>query len=468
MRIGLSLPSKGNPSSGVKAVISSLTDESWLGNLPDGHQTERLATRWTWDAAYTTLQLKLRHGVSFHDGTPLTADLAAAILRQSVKDKEAPSFAGIESVTASGTDTVDIHLSRPDTLLVQDLTSVNVRCPTKGDGTAGPFAVISRGSAENVLRAFPGYYRGRPALDEIDIKTYPTQRNAWAALMRGDIDMLHEVSRDAAEFVKAESTVNTYVSSRPYVLALVFNVRRPVLQNATVRKALNEALDRSSLVSSALNGWGRPADGPIPPDHWAYSPGTPFGFDPDASRAMLESAGYRLKPAPTNGIPNRFKFTCLVYTGDSRFEHLAILVQKQLADVGVEMTLVPVKDSAELEDRLKNGEFDAFLFEMYGRTFGLLYQFWHSQEGLIDTGYRAADAALDRLRASRSDAEMKAAIVDLTRVMHDDPPAAFLAWQTTIRAVSNKFDVQPEQNRDIFFNAWQWRLAAPNQQAAGK
>lgn len=468
MRIGVSLPAKGISASGVSAVISFLTDENWLANRPDGHQGERVVTRWTWDSAFTTLRLTLRHDVFFHDNTPLTADLAAQVLRESVKAKDALSFSDVVSVTASSADTIDVHLSKPDALLLQDLATTNVRKPGKGDGTAGPFAIVSRNNTETVLRAFPRYFRGRPALDEIDVKTYPTQRNAWAALMRGDIDMLHEVSRDAAEFVQAESTVSSYVSSRPYVLALVFNVRRPVLQNVAVRKALNGALDRSALVRSALNGWGRPADGPLPPGHWAYSPGTPFTFDPHAATTALESAGYPLRRSRTDQIPTRLKFTCLVYTGDARFEQLAVLVQKQLADIGVDMVLVPIKDYPEFVNRLTSGDFDAFLFEMAGRTLSWVYQFWHSRQGVMNTGYRAADAALDRLRASRSDAEMKAAIADLTRVMHDDPPAAFLAWQTTIRAVSNKFDVQAEQNRDIFFNAWQWRLATPNQQAAAR
>ena len=66
----------------------------------------------------------------------------------------------------------------------------------------------------------------------IDVNVYPTQRNAWTALMRGDIDMLYEVSRDALDFVQAETTVKTYSFPRPYYIPLVFNVRHPVLQAA--------------------------------------------------------------------------------------------------------------------------------------------------------------------------------------------------------------------------------------------
>lgn len=463
MRIGVGMPTNGDPTFGVNNVVALLTEDYWLANQPDGRQSERTATDWTWDSSHTTLRLTLRNNIFFHDNTHLDAEVAAASLREGVAKGRTLSFKDVTAVNASGPSTVDIHLARPNAFLLSDLAIVAVTKPGKTPSTTGPFQLVTRSGQDAVLRAYPRYYRGPPSLSEIDIKTYPTQRNAWAALMRGDIDMLHEVSRDAAEFVKAESTVKSYSFERPYYIPLVFNVRHPVLRKATVRQALNEALDRAALVRGGLNGWGRPADGPIRPEYWAYSRGTPFVFNPDAARSLLDAAGYPLRPADRNAIPSRFSFQCLVYTGDSRFERLAVLVQKQLADVGVDMQLVPIKDVADLVTRFSTGNFDAFIFEMAGGSLSWVYQFWHSGNASLNDGYQSADTALDQLKGSRSDDEIRTAIADLTRVMHDDPPAAFLAWQTTMRAVSTKFDVEPELDRDIFSNAWQWRLAAPNQ-----
>src|SRR3954469_10296842 len=131
--------------------------------------------------------------------------------------------------------------------------------------------------------------------------------------MRGEIDMLHEVSRDAAEFVEAETTVKTYSFPRPYYIPLGFNVQHPVLKQAAVRKAINEALDRTALVREGLNGRGRPADGPIWPEHWAHA-ATPerFLFNPDVARVRLDGAGLRVQPQSDGSMPSRFRFTCLV------------------------------------------------------------------------------------------------------------------------------------------------------------
>jgi peptide/nickel transport system substrate-binding protein len=285
-------------------------------------------------------------------------------------------------------------------------------------------------------------------------------------MMRGDIDMLHEVSREAVDFVEAESTVKAYSFPRPYYIPLVFNERHPILKNAAVRRAINEAIDRATLIRDGMSGRGSPADGPLPPMHWAYSPPAhPFTFDPAIARKDLDEAGLKPKPRPDGTIPPRFSFTCLVFSDDTRFYRTAILVQKQLADVGIDMKLEPVAQKA-LGLRAGKGDFDAFVFEMAGRSLSWAYEFWRSKEGgLINTGYTSADGILDRIRAARSDDETRAAFAELQRVMHDDPPAVFLTWQSTSRAVSTKFDVAAEKDRDIISNIWQWRPAGATKQA---
>jgi peptide/nickel transport system substrate-binding protein len=464
MRIGLGAPPGGSLGTGAKAVVNLLKSDPWLGSRPDGHPAERIAIDWSWDPAGTTLHLKLRPGVYFHDGTLLTPEIAAEALRKSASRAEASSFKSVSSITPSGTDGVDIHLKERNAFILPDLTAVMVVKPDNPDIGTGPFQVEHVDDHGGVLTVFPKYYRGRPALSRITVTNYPTQRNAWTAMMRGDIDMLYEVSRDAAEFVQAESTVKSYKFLRPYYIPLVFNLRNPVLRNPEVRKAINQALDREALIRDGMGGRGTPADGPIWPQNWAYSaPRTPFVFDPTAAKARLDAVRSMSDRKPGANGPRRLSFTCLVFANDPRFERLAALVQKQLADVGIDMKLQPVPEK-ELVPRLQNGHFDAFLFEMAGRSLKWVYDFWRYQEGgLNNSGYRSADAVLDRIRGALTDEEVRTGVAELQQVLHDDPPAAFLAWQEQTRAVSTKFDVAAEKNRDILTNLWQWRPASTKQ-----
>jgi peptide/nickel transport system substrate-binding protein len=466
MRIGVGEPAQGSRTVGVDSVIGNLTSETWLNGKPDGHQSERVVSSFRWDESGTVLHLTLRNDVYFHDGTLLTPEIAAESLRATVASSEGTfGLSRVKSVSVAGPDGVELRLSEPNPFILPDLAAVTVGNPRAGGASTGPFKLVARDPQQASLEAFPQYYRGRPPLKGIDVVSYPTQRKAWAALMRGDIDMLYDVSRDAAEFVRAESTVRTYTFDRAYYIHLGFNVRHPVLRRAEVRKAINEALDKPLLVHEGLRDQGKPADGPISSEHWAEPKDIPrFTYDPDSAQRRLDSAGLTAGRNAIGEMPMRFSFTCLLYFEDSRFERLALLVQKQLADIGIDMKLTPVKRE-NLVQRLSSGDFDAFLFEGYGRSLSYMYEFWHSHER-INSGYSAADTTLDRMRMAKSDDDVRASVADLARILYDDPPAAFIAWQQASRAVSARFDVAAEAHRDILLNLWQWRQVEPTAQAS--
>lgn len=464
LRIGVGATPKGTPGTGAASVVRLLTAESWLATRPDGRNAERLAISWDWDQAGTTLHMKLRPDVYFHDGERLTPQIAADILRASAKNfgQDGLSFAGVTSINPSGGDAIEIKLSEPNAFLLSDLSGVLVVKPEKPEIGTGPFQMVGRTNQDATLSAFPRYYRGRPGVDEIGILNYTTQRKAWTAMMRSEIDMLYDVSRDAADFVEAETTIKTYSFPRPYYIPLVFNVGRPILEQIEVRKALNEAIDRETLVRDGMKGRGRPADGPVWPEHWAYTASPEqLAFNPEAARRRLDAAGRKAKPRLDGTVPPRFSFVCLVFADDTRFDRLAVLVQKQLADIGVDMKLQPVAQE-ELVRRMGSGDFDAFLFEMAGRSLSRVYEFWRPRDGgIMHSGYHSADSALERIRSSRTEDDTRAAVAELERILHADPPAAFLVWQSSSRAVSTKFNVEAEDNRDILNNIWQWRPAGP-------
>ena len=125
MRIGIGAPPQGTPGTGLGSVVRLLTGEPWLTNRPDGRQSERVATGWEWDSSATTLRLKLRKDVYFHDGDRLTPEIASAALRDSVTHpgRDGSSFASVTSITPTGDDTVVLKLAEPNSFLLSDLSS---------------------------------------------------------------------------------------------------------------------------------------------------------------------------------------------------------------------------------------------------------------------------------------------------------------------------------------------------------
>lgn len=451
----------------VGAFVEALATDPLITIDWQGRPAPRLAERWSFRDRGQRLEFTLRPDVRFHDASPLTSDEVVRALRALLAGGRLGSNA-IQSIDSDGPDKVAVALSRPDAFIFEDLAIGLSRFGHPGIGT-GPFRIVHKKSPIE-LQAFSGYYRGRPAIDRIRIHTYDTQRSAWAAMMRGEVDSLHEVSREAADFVEAQSGVRTYPYPSPYYIPLVFNVRRPVLQNVEVRRALSEAVDRQAIVTDALHGRGIAAEGPLWPQFWAFSPGQhSYSYNPQSARNRLEAAGYPLHPAANGQMPKRFSFTCLYWNDGPQYERIALVLQKQLFDVGVDVQMQPLPLN-ELYGRITSGNFDAFLLQMTsGHTLSFAYRFWHSAppgKAVIQSGYNSTDAILDRLRASTSDEETRAGVADLQRVLYDDPPAIFLVWPTLERAVSNRFDVPVEPNRDIISVVWQWRLHEPVEQAS--
>jgi peptide/nickel transport system substrate-binding protein len=290
-------------------------------------------------------------------------------------------------------------------------------------------------------------------------------------MMRGEIDYLHEVSRDSVEFVEREAAVGTYPLLRPYYVVLVFNLRHPILGKREVRIALNEAVDRAVVVRDGMRGKGRQADGPVWPYHWAYSSAQrAHSYNPAAARLRLDGAGLKVREtASSANMASRFRFTCLVPSDDPRFERIALIVQRQLFDLGIDMAMeaVPV---GELQVRAARGTFDAFLYEMTsGRTLSWVYRFWHSPSArgsaFVASGYAGADSALDRIRAARSEADTRTGVADLQRALFDDPPAIFLAWPQETRAIDRTFVVPYQRDADVVGTLWQAQLAGPQVEA---
>ncbi|MGH9159701.1 MAG: ABC transporter substrate-binding protein, partial [Vicinamibacteraceae bacterium] len=351
-----------------------------------------------------------------------------------------PGLRDIVSIEAASKTELVIRLRAPSWLLLDALSLENVTGTTI-ERRAGPFLVGSQAGTEATLLAFDHYYGGRPAIDRITLRLYDRPRAAWAALLRGDIDFVYDVAPEALGFLEHARGVQVRSFLRPYVTLLGFNLRHPVLRRQDVRLALNYAADRETIIKEVLAGRGKSASGQISPEHWAFDKSvTPFPYEPDRTATLL---------ANTNA--SRVQFTCLVAAGIPRVERLALLLQRQLIEAGVDMQ-IEVAPLEEFGGRLARGDFDAYLVEMPG-FLNYLYMFWRSGTGdeapWVASGYTAADTSLDRLRHARTGAEAEAALREFQRALRDDPPGVFLYWEQTSRAMSSRFTLPESSEGDM-------------------
>ena len=453
---------------GIPQLARILSYEGLTNKNPDGHAEPRLAESWALSPDGLKWDFNLRQGVVFHDGTVLDAEHVVRSLNASRARPGAaalrPGLLDVKELTASGPRTVTVELARPSSFLLDDM-DVQIGAqgpPGKESPGTGAYRIVSESREEAVLESNDRFVQGEPVIKKIIIRPYQTLRTAWAALMRGEIDMVSEVAHDAVEFVSNDA-VAAYSFLRNYQYLVAFNGRRAQFKDPLVRRALNSAVDRAELIRTVLKGHGVPANGPLWPHHWAYdSTVPPYAYDTSlAASALRRDTGQFGTSA--KAFPGGLRFTCLIPANFAILERLALSVQKQLYDVGVDMQIeaVPVE---KYDGRIRAADFDAVLIDMIGGpSLARAYSFWRSPgelKGFNVFGYSnpEADRWFDALRYARDEASVRAATGQLQRVLREDPPALFLAWNERTRAISRRFRVPVEGARDPLYTLRLWSL----------
>jgi peptide/nickel transport system substrate-binding protein len=465
VRIGLPEANVSAPDLGFEQVSRVFAYEGLTTKEQDGRPVPRLATRWTSSPDGLRWTFHLRENVTFHDGTPFTASIARDSLQKTVATARrqglTPGLFDVEDIAANGDLELVITLGRRSSFLVEDLEFAITRPgQNKIEVGTGAYKVVSKSPNEVVMARHDAYHLGKPRAAGITVRPYKTMRNAWASLMRDEIDVLIDVAPDAAEFVET-ADVAIYSYLRNYVTLMAFNSARPKLASASVRRALNSTIDRGALIRDVLKGRGVPAMGPLWPRHWAYDASLPgYTHDPSMASALLDAAGLK-RPQELPRARSRLSFTCLVPENFVLHERIALNVQKQLYDIGVDMQIEaqPVEKYAQ---RLARADFEAVMVDMIsGPSFARPYAFWRwggEQTAYNVFGYRnrEADRWFDALRFASGDADYRAAASQLQRTLLDDPPALFLLWNERMRAISRRFEVPVENGRDPLPTLWQW------------
>jgi peptide/nickel transport system substrate-binding protein len=453
----------GQPGNAHVRLATTMVADGLFGLAWDGRPVERVVSALEWSQDRRTLSLTLRPGLTWHDGTPVEIAHLQHTITNAIKDAQAPSLKSITdvSVDPKKPDTVKVKLSRPEAFLVEDLATSTLRHPTNERLGTGPYKFGAETKDSVFLEAFDKYFRGVPKLQQIELRNYRQSRAAWAALMRGEVDAVHEYNVD----VKPPDSVRSFPFVRPYFIQLVFNTRHPALRNRIVRQALSYSIDRQMVVDEAMDKQGAVADGPIWPYHWAYSTAQKtYTHNLEAARLRLESAALTVKPGKPGRMPSRLHIRCITPGAIPQFEKIALLLQKQFYEIGIDLEIIELP-ADEAVKRLESSEFETVLIlRTSGRSLSSTYATFHSS--ISPGGYSAADSVLDRLRNTTNESEIRAAVSDLQQIFHDDPPAIFIAWQKTARVVNTRYDVPgegdgkqsiPGSGRDVLSSIWLWQ-----------
>ncbi len=451
--LSIAIPSADAP---LTPLIFALTQTRLVRMDQSGLEQPALIERWSTSEDHLTWTLVLRSGARLHDGRDATAADVVSRIRQVMEfDDREPGLWPVTAVDETGPREVRIRLREPTSLLLESL-SVLQALPT------GPYRTADDSAPEPILTAVPQAGQPSPAIGTVRVRRYDTPRAAVAALLREEVDVLYELPAEARTLLPSEEDVRIFPHVKPYVVTLGLNHRHPQLSRRDVRLAMNAAVDREALVAQVSGGVGVPAADMIWHQHWSRpheGDAAAMRMDRDRAGRLLDGAGLPRRAIPGGGTAPRFRLSCLVLD-DPAMHRVAGRLRQAYADVGIALDLEAVAIPALLE-RLGRGDFDTFVSPVVsGYGMGRLYVEFgaHEHPRLIDHGYTAAAAAVERVRAATTPASLAAAIQDLHQVLVTDPPAVSLFWEETNRAVSRRIDVPSDWSGDVLGSLPRWTL----------
>lgn len=269
----------------------------------------------------TSWEFKIRDGIKFHSGAPLTAADVKFTFDRLTKEnamggQTSPrkSLLGpVAAIESPDAKTVVFKLSAPWPILpamlpFQELVSKDfvekngdAAMATKVD-CAGPFKLVEwrRGDAV-ILERDPNYYGGSPAIppvgpakvDRVIFKVIPENASRVAALLAGEVDLVNELPTSAIKQVEAsdKAKVSAVNGTRTFFVAM--NLAKKPFDDPRVRKALNHAVDRKLIIDRILEGRATALNGVMSPDAFGFNADLPeYKYDPALAKSLLAEAGF--------------------------------------------------------------------------------------------------------------------------------------------------------------------------------
>ncbi|SDN42434.1 ABC transporter substrate-binding protein [Ensifer sp. YR511] len=298
-------------------VLESLTQV----DVANGGVKPRLADEWK-PIDSNTWEFKLRRNVKFHDGAEMDAkSVAYSIERVLDPNLGCDAYAFYFANTKVTTEIVDSHTIRiatvpPQPILPTLMEAVSIVSPTtprkeltrQPIGT-GPFRFTSWDpQSEIVLDKFEGYWGEKPAVEKAHYKWRQESLVRAAMVKLGEADIGLNIADQDADDPKTDISFHN-----SEMLRIQINTDRPPFDDVRVRKALNLALDRASLVGVLINPKATLAAQIVGPSALGFNPEIkPYPFDPDQAQKLLAEAKADGAPVDTtiqmiaraNNFPN--------------------------------------------------------------------------------------------------------------------------------------------------------------------
>jgi peptide/nickel transport system substrate-binding protein len=322
--------------------------------LPGQKMAPSLAESWTESPDGLVYEFKLRRGLKFHNGDPVTADDAKWSFERYQGAGARQLQARVRRVEAVDPLTVRFHLKEPwpdfMTFYGTTATAAGIVLPRKyfeqvgADGFkqrpigAGPYKFVSqRPGIDIVLEANSGYWRHPPYIKRLTMKSVPDSTTRLAMLKKGETDIAYVLDGTDAEEVLRDSRLQLVDTRHASIFWIEFPDQwdsKSPWRDKRLRQAVNYALDRKGTNQAACLGFCPPAGVIVPRVMEFALQVPPLPYDPAKAKQLLAEAGY------PNGL-DAGEFVAI-----PGFPTVGEAVLNNLNAVGIRMRMRPMERAA--------------------------------------------------------------------------------------------------------------------------
>ena len=445
-----------------------------------------------WSADGGKLTWKLKQGLKWSDGNPLTAKDIEFTWNKLVDDKTqfpARSFFtnAFKSVKAIDDLTVEYTLARPGYCsairssnlpgpipahVFQDVDINQNAFNDKPTVTSGlwQFYDWQRDDSLRLAPANSNYLRGEPMLPGYTYRIVKDNAAALDLFKNQEIDIIRPEPADWDQ-IKQLSFAQTF----EYYPALAswtfigFNVTNPLLSDKRVRQAMAYAVNKPEYVDKIRLGYAKVQNSNVPATNWAYTDDVPkFNYDVAKAKALLKEAGWT--PGADGVLVNKdgkkFQVRLFYNTGNKQREQIAMMTQEYLKVVGISVEVVAEEFSAylrRLQDSTKR-DFEMFVLGWSGSLDPSdLAGVWQTRGSQNYIGY--TNAEVDKLYDTAATVpgckqdDRKKSYARIQQIIAEEQPYLFLYTNQSLIAVNKRIQVNSPTSLGISYNLATWQLA---------
>ncbi|WP_293856201.1 ABC transporter substrate-binding protein [uncultured Alsobacter sp.] len=428
-----------------------------------GKIVPQIATAWRY-ANDTTIEFDIREGVTFHDGSPLTAsDVAfsiARIINPTFKSPQLSQFDQIVSAEAQGSKVV-MKTKTPYPALMAQLVKLSIVpkavVEKVGDQVfnlapvgSGPYRLASwQKGVQSVLEANDKYWGGKPPFKTVTFRVVPDVATRVADLRSGKADIARQLGPDEATALKKEPALQVLAGATERIGYMFINAQAGPTADPRVRKAIAYSIDRKSLIDALLAGYGDPVNIVLTPAN--------FGFVPDVKGYEFDLAKAKALVKEANAVGAQLTFL----TSPAYDRRVVEALQQMVQETGLKVDIVALDHPTFL--RRRQGRPDEAGSLSFGRwscacqdADGVIFPLFRTGSIWAKYSNPGFDEAVDKARAildekGRLDLYRKA-----FEILREDVPGVGIYQDYAIYGARKELKWTPTPNEAFFIMDMKW------------